>query len=85
MSKHVPQPQLCPDCEILAHALAESGPPNDTVLKRCMHNRTIAIASKRNGIIVNWIVEGPVTDQQAHALAAKLLSGGAPVREFRRQ
>jgi hypothetical protein len=73
MTDHARQPQLCPDCEAVAHALAEAGPPNDAVLKRCTHNAVIAVGSKQGRTLVHWHVEGPLTDKQADQLTARLL------------
>jgi hypothetical protein len=73
MSKHAPQPRLCPDCEAVAHALAEAGPANDMVFKRCIHNAVIGLGSKVGKTLVSWQIEGPLTDQQADQLCARLL------------
>lgn len=89
MTQHVPQARLCPDCETVAHALAEAGPPDDRVLKRCPHNRVIAVASKRGGTIVLWQLLGPLTDEQADVLGAKIFldmaAAGMKVHEVTRQ
>jgi hypothetical protein len=84
MTEHAKQPQLCADCETLAHALAESGPPNDPVIKRCTHNAAVAVASKRNGRIVHWYTSGPLSDDQAHKLAAAVI-GNKPINFPRHQ
>lgn len=85
-TSHTKQPSLCADCEEIARALAESGPMNDPVIKRCRHNATVAIASKRNGIIVHWYVQGPLSDNQAHQVAAAFLSAtDLSVHEVRHQ
>jgi hypothetical protein len=70
---HAPQPRLCPDCLAVAHALADAGPPDDRVLKRCPHTGAVAVAAKRGGAIVSWHMEGPLTDEQADVLGARLL------------
>jgi hypothetical protein len=89
MTEHAPQPRLCPDCEAVAHALAEVGPPNDAVLKRCPHNAVIAVGSKRGKTLVHWHVEGPLTDEQADAVGARLLlifgAAGMNVHDIARQ
>jgi hypothetical protein len=89
MTEHVPQPRLCPDCEAVAHALAEAGPPDDAVLKRCTHNAVIAVGSKRGKTLVHWHVEGPLTDEQADMVGARLLlalaAAGMNVHEIARQ
>jgi hypothetical protein len=89
MSKHVPQPRLCPDCEAVAHALAEAGPPDDAVLKRCPHNAVIAVGSKQGSALVHWHLEGPLTDEQADAVAARVLlaltAAGMKVHEITQQ
>jgi hypothetical protein len=73
VTQHAQQPRLCAECEAVAHALADAGPPNDHVLKRCTHNGVVAVAAKRGGIIMSWQCEGPLTDEQADALGARLL------------
>jgi hypothetical protein len=89
MSEHAKQPQLCPDCEAVAHALAEAGPPDDVVLKRCPHNAVIAVGSKQGKTLVHWHVEGPLTDEQADAVGARVLlafaAAGMNVHEISRQ
>lgn len=89
MSDHVPQPRLCPDCEAVAHALAETSPPNDAVFKRCTHNAVIAVGSKQGKTLVHWHLEGPLTDEQADAVAARVLlaltASGMTAREIDQQ
>jgi hypothetical protein len=58
---------------VVAHALADAGPPNDCVLKRCTHNGVVAVGSKRGATIAHWHIEGPLSDEQADALGARLL------------
>jgi hypothetical protein len=74
MTTHVRQPALCADCLAVVEALAEAGPPNDRVIKRCPHNGVIAVAAKRGGSIMNWHLEGPLTDEQADVIGAKILA-----------
>jgi hypothetical protein len=74
MTTHTPPPQLCADCLSMVHALAETGPADDRVIKRCPHNGVIAVAAKRGGSIVNWHLEGPLTDAEADAIGAKILT-----------
>jgi hypothetical protein len=89
MTQHAPQAQLCPDCETVAHALAEAGPPHDAVLKRCPHNAVIAVAHKRGGEIVRWQIEGPLTDKQADQLGVRLIltlaAAGMQLHDITRQ
>lgn len=77
MTQHAPQARLCPDCETVAHALAEAGPRDDKVIKRCPHNAVIAVGIKRGGVIVRWSIEGPLTDEEADVFGANLLLGYA--------
>jgi hypothetical protein len=89
MTEHSKQAALCPSCEAIAQSLAEAGPVNDTVLKRCPHNGVIAVASKRGGKITHWHLEGPLTDAEADAIGAKILAqfaaAGMQVHEVTRQ
>ena len=89
MTDHAKQPQLCANCEAVAHALAEAGPPDDAVLKRCEHNAVVAVGSKRGKTLVHWHIEGPLTDKQADQLGARLLlmfeAAGMKVHEITRQ
>jgi hypothetical protein len=92
MTQHVQQPRLCPECETAAHALAETGPPDDRVIKRCSHGgdgAVIAVAAKRGGAIVNWHLEGPLTEEQADILGDRILlamaAAGMKVHDITRQ
>jgi hypothetical protein len=89
MTEHVPQPQLCPECESVAHAIADVGPPDDAVFKRCPHNRVLAVGSKQGKTLVHWHVEGPLTDEQADTAAARVLlalaAAGMKVHEISSQ
>jgi hypothetical protein len=74
MTNHAAQPALCADCLSIVHALAEAGPPDDRVIKRCPHNAVIAVVAKRGGTIVNWHLQGPLTDAEADVIGAKILA-----------
>ena len=86
---HARQARLCPECETVAQALAESGPPNDVVFKRCPHNAVIAVASKAGGHIAHWNLQGPLTDEQADVVGARILltlaAAGIKEHEITRQ
>jgi hypothetical protein len=76
MTNHVPQPQLCADCLNVAHALAETGPPSDRVIKRCSHGAdgvVIAVGSKIGGRICHWHCDGPMDEAQADVVGARIL------------
>lgn len=89
MSKHAPQPQLCPDCEIEAQSFAEAGPAEDVVFQRCPHNWVIALASKNGARIVTWMIQGPIDpdnfDAFAIATVAQMLGRGMKIHEITRQ
>jgi hypothetical protein len=92
MTHHVQMPRLCDDCETTAQALAETSPPNDRVIKRCAHGTegvVIAVGAKRGGAIMNWHIEGPLTEEQANVLMARMAigmaAGGIKAREITRQ
>jgi hypothetical protein len=89
MTQHAPMPRLCPDCEVVAHALADAGPLNDMVFQPCPHNRVIAVGSKQGKTLVHWHVEGPLTDEQADNATARVLlalaAAGMKVHEVTRQ
>jgi hypothetical protein len=92
MTHHVQMPRLCDDCETTAQALAETSPPNDRVIKRCAHGTegvVIAVGAKRGGAIMNWHIEGPLTEEQADVLGARIVLGfsaaGMRVHEITRQ
>jgi hypothetical protein len=86
---HAEQPRLCPDCEAIAHAEAEAGPPDDAVIKRCLHNAVLAIGSKQGGTLVHWHIEGPLTDEQANTATVRVLmalaAAGMKVHDTTRQ
>jgi hypothetical protein len=77
MQNHVPLPSLCKACEARAYTLAEMGPPEDSVIKRCdcggANQTVIAVASKSRGRIVHWHIEGPMSAEQARVLGAAIL------------
>jgi hypothetical protein len=92
MIEHAHQPKLCAECETVAHALAETGPPDDRVIKRCWHDPAgvvIGVAAKRGGQIVNWHVEGPMSESQADvvgaAIVATMVRSGMKVHEITKQ
>jgi hypothetical protein len=89
MTNHAAQPALCADCLSIIHMLAEAGPPDDRVIKRCSHNGVIAVVAKRAGTIVNWHLEGPLTEAEADAIGAKILmqfaAAGMVGHEIKRQ
>lgn len=72
MAEHAPQPRLCPDCEAVAHALAETAPPDKSVFKSCKHNAVIAVGFRLGGTIRSWQLSGPLTDKQADEMSAQL-------------
>jgi hypothetical protein len=77
MMNHAAQPALCADCLNVAQALAETGPPNDRVIKLCSHGTggvVIAVAAKLGGTIMHWHLEGPLSDDQADVVGAKILA-----------
>ena len=91
MTQHVQQPRLCAECETVAHALAETGPTLDRVIKRCSHGAdgvVIAVGAKRGGAIMNWQIEGPLTEEQADILGARMVhamtAAGMKVHEIPR-
>jgi hypothetical protein len=77
MTTHAAQPALCADCLSVAQALAETGPPNDRVIKLCSHGAdgvVIAVAAKVGGTITHWHLEGPLSDAEADIVGAKILA-----------
>jgi hypothetical protein len=86
---HTPPPQPCADCLAIIHAIADAGPREDRVLQFCTHHGVLAVASKRAGEIVNWHLEGPLTDAEAGEVAARLherfAAAGMKVHEITRQ
>jgi hypothetical protein len=92
MTHHVQQPRLCDDCETSAQALAETSEPHEAVIKGCPHGAegvVVAVAAKRGAAIVNWHLEGPLTEEQANVLMARMAigmaAGGIKAREITRQ
>ena len=91
MVKHAEQPSLCAKCLAEAHVLAETGRPNDRVLKLCKcagdDSAVIAVAVKVFGKIIHWHVEGPCSIEQADVISVKiietLLRGGMRVHDSR--
>jgi hypothetical protein len=76
-SNHAAMPALCAECLTVAHALAETGPPNDRVIKLCAHAgpdlAVIAVGAKIGGEIKNWHLEGPLTEEQAHVVGTRIM------------
>jgi hypothetical protein len=77
MTQHATQPQICPECEGVAHALAETGPRDDRVLKLCEHGATgvvIGVAVKRGGRILSWTIQGPMTEAETQVALAMIVA-----------
>jgi len=83
MKTHAPQPRLCEACAARAHELATTT-KGQHVLKRCDHvaGVVIAVALVRHRQIASWHLEGPLSEQEAEVLAARLVAAFAAAGGF---
>jgi hypothetical protein len=90
---HVPQPRICDACHASAQTIAEMSPPEHRVLKVCHcdgeNSVVVAVGAMREGRIVHWHVEGPMSMDQALAvtdsIVAQFTRAGASIHSPRTQ
>jgi hypothetical protein len=77
---HANQPRLCDACEELLHVRIEANRQASHQIIPCAHGSfgiVVATVAVRRCQIASWVLHGPVSEEQAAALAASFIGATA--------